>query len=393
MPETLTDRFRCQNCDKTGKRKKDKLSKCGSCHAVTYCSKECQVEDWPRHKDNCVPVMVTEVEDKGRGLVAARDIKKGEEILIDNIVITLGIPEGVLTSPITPTITPTIARSLKQQIQALPEEKVTQFYNLKKMDNFVISERDLKIARRENCLRELKIFRSNKVEAGKTELLVFNLALINHSCAPNADYYLKPSENEDQKKVEVKYEIRAIKDICKGEEITIFYLQFMYGCTPEHVRQTILKNNFGFDCKCNVCCGKVDDQESIIIRIVKILWLSDNAFIPGTRKKRHFSADEWKKVAIQGGILLALSQELYIGKLSAKIACCKSAVFAAQMARNPFLLVKAMDELKELVMKSGFEKLLAVRKEVKEKVAKWLPEFNSKKLPTEEEIVCFEKIC
>ena len=78
MPETLTNRNRCHKCDKTGKRKKDKLSKCGKCQAITYCSRECQVEDWSRHKDNCVPVMVTEIPGKGRGLVAAKDLKQGE---------------------------------------------------------------------------------------------------------------------------------------------------------------------------------------------------------------------------------------------------------------------------------------------------------------------------
>ena len=81
MPENLTDRNRCHKCDKTGKRKKDKLSKCARCHAVTYCSRECQVEDWPRHKENCVPIMVTEVKaGGGQGHLI------GEEILIDNSV-------------------------------------------------------------------------------------------------------------------------------------------------------------------------------------------------------------------------------------------------------------------------------------------------------------------
>ena len=77
MPENLTDRNKCHKCHKTGKRKKDKLSKCSRCHSITYCSKECQEEDWPRHSDNCVPVMVKEYGEKGQGLVAAKDIKMG----------------------------------------------------------------------------------------------------------------------------------------------------------------------------------------------------------------------------------------------------------------------------------------------------------------------------
>ena len=58
---------------------KNKLSKCKRCHA----------KDWERHKWNCVPgpVMVTEFEGKGRGLVAAKDIKMGELIFIDKPLI------------------------------------------------------------------------------------------------------------------------------------------------------------------------------------------------------------------------------------------------------------------------------------------------------------------
>ena len=82
MPEyyiqPVTNRQECYTCHKvvTGKIK---LSKCKRCHA----------KDWERHKWNCVPgpVMVTEFEGKGRGLVAAKDIKMGELIFIDDPVI------------------------------------------------------------------------------------------------------------------------------------------------------------------------------------------------------------------------------------------------------------------------------------------------------------------
>ena len=92
MPEyyiqPVSNRQECYTCHKvvTGKRK---LSKCSKCHAITYCSKECQVKDWPRHSWNCVPVMVSEIPGRGRGLVAAKDIKKGEIIFIDKPVIEI----------------------------------------------------------------------------------------------------------------------------------------------------------------------------------------------------------------------------------------------------------------------------------------------------------------
>ena len=52
-------------------------------------SRECQVADWTRHAWNCVPMMDTEFEGKGRGVVAARDIKMGEFIFLDKPAINL----------------------------------------------------------------------------------------------------------------------------------------------------------------------------------------------------------------------------------------------------------------------------------------------------------------
>ena len=84
--EPLTDRQQCFKCHTTVTGK-NKLSKCSGCHAITYCSRECQVQDWSRHGWNCVPVMVTQIPGKGRGLVAAKDITMGELIFIDKPMI------------------------------------------------------------------------------------------------------------------------------------------------------------------------------------------------------------------------------------------------------------------------------------------------------------------
>ena len=79
--EPMKDRKTCSVCEMTAKEKgKKRLQTCRECHAISYCSVECQVADWGRHSWNCVPVMVTEFPGKGRGLVAAKDIEKGELI-------------------------------------------------------------------------------------------------------------------------------------------------------------------------------------------------------------------------------------------------------------------------------------------------------------------------
>ena len=83
MPEDLTDRQCCHKCQMTvtGKRK---LSKCARCH----CCKECQVKDWGRHREFCIPVMVSEIPSKGKGLVASKNFKKGELIFQESAIIS-----------------------------------------------------------------------------------------------------------------------------------------------------------------------------------------------------------------------------------------------------------------------------------------------------------------
>ena len=89
MPEIKKSRKSCHKCGKIYDKKLKQVKVCRNCHAITYCGKECQEEDWPRHLDNCVPVLITDVGEMGRGLIAAKDIKMGEQILIDTVAISL----------------------------------------------------------------------------------------------------------------------------------------------------------------------------------------------------------------------------------------------------------------------------------------------------------------
>ena len=91
----------CANCRDVG------ASKCAKCGVVSYCrwsityslllrtsslirSKSCQLADWPLHKRLCGrPVTIAAVADRGRGLVAVRDVAAGELLLRDRAVVTL----------------------------------------------------------------------------------------------------------------------------------------------------------------------------------------------------------------------------------------------------------------------------------------------------------------
>ena len=83
MPERLRDLSKCVKCGEAGAKR------CSKCHAVSYCSKECQVADWARHRRLCVPLVIKEMGDKGRGLVATRDFKMGDLIVKDKAVAVL----------------------------------------------------------------------------------------------------------------------------------------------------------------------------------------------------------------------------------------------------------------------------------------------------------------
>jgi len=45
----IISRFTCASCHQTGL----KLKKCSRCRNISYCSRKCQVKDWPKHKEIC----------------------------------------------------------------------------------------------------------------------------------------------------------------------------------------------------------------------------------------------------------------------------------------------------------------------------------------------------
>ena len=158
MPECfqpVKDYQVCFSCDKT-ERGKRKFPKCAKCHAITYCGKECQKTDWLRHKFNCVPVLVTEIPGKGRGLVAARDIEMGEEIFKDKPIIRL---------PSIEIMCPDASDSLMKQIENLPSEAKSLFYKLeyRKSESFLL-----------DAPLEMDMFFNNCTILGNETLLYLN---------------------------------------------------------------------------------------------------------------------------------------------------------------------------------------------------------------------------
>jgi len=369
MPEDVTDRRCCHKCNATvtGKRK---LSKCAQCHSITYCGRECQREDWPRHSQYCIPVMVTEVPGKGKGLVASKDFKKGQVLFLETAAIVVQAPS--LSVPL---------QELKDQISKMSEEQKNKFYQLTAKGK--INPAQLASALRENCLHELDIFLSNAIvkRINDDEMALFpSNSLMNHSCAPNVlQRYTSDADDVS--------EIRAIKDILKGEEVTQCYTR---GLMTSSQMKTMLQEVFRFDCKCGVCTRSIPHQDVLSSEISsKTAILYSQTVFRYQKKKK-----DWMNEASELERVVDLSKQLYIGHICDRLKVYRLFVVASQMARDSIRLKKAMDVMKEEEsalgpIESGWGKGY---KRLETKVERWSSEFQSKSKPTKEEIDDFYSV-
>ena len=358
--ESLKDHRTCFKCKRTGKRS---LLTCDRCHAITYCGVECQRADWERHNWNCVPVMVKEFPGKGRGIVAARDIKMGEEIFKDKPLIKLASDAKGMP------LDPEFMTSLKEQIEKLPAEAKSQYYKLTAGTHpniFNVSRSDFEV---------LKLFLDNckRCHQGKDQFSTawyLNSALVNHSCVPNAALgKLEPTGMDSDQ------ELRAIKDISKGEEITFSYYHDMtrYGSMLRK-RKTNIKKNFGFDCKCPMCLGQVSCQEKILKKIIEL------------KNKLDPSPTNWKREAGICNKIVDLVMELNIGDPSEKIDALWVLAKTAHLARDKNLVNKAMDTLTQLAEDTELEQIWGYCEMLERLFSRWSDELSSGNAPEKREI-------
>jgi len=387
MPESyiepMTNRQECFTCHKKVKGKK-KLSKCSRCHAITYCGKECQVADFTRHKWNCLPVMVTEIPGKGRGLVAARDIKQGELIFTDKPVITVNsdFETGDWKTNFMVNMD-----SVLRQLDKLPSEAKQQFDKMQfpKTDEDVDGVLNHEANR--NLLTMKKFLlnsrrRTSEVHTKCTSLYL-NIVLVNHSCAPNAaEGNLKPYD--ESKSVEV----RAIKSIVKGDEVTICYENdFSNFCCCFGGRREKIKENFGFDCNCQYCASP--DQEDLMWEIFNLHADLGDSNAESSDNHLNMKLSHWAKDAEILGKIVSVGEKIRIGGLKHKWTMMVSAAKTAHLARNQDLLKNAMQMLENFAGVTKLEIIEGVLKDTEQELCQWSSQLLSKQPPTKAEIDFF----
>lgn len=177
---------------------------------------------------------IQDVPGKGKGLVATRAIPKGTRILSEKPIIT--VPEHTTMS------SEQLATLISKQVDALSKNHQQEFLALHNIHTF-----------NDVGQKYLGIIRTNGLPANDGEAGIFLQACrINHACDNNA----QKNWNENIK----RHTVHALRDIEKGEEITIYYMGADW---DRETRIRKLQEQFKFICSCGLCSlPPVQSQES-----------------------------------------------------------------------------------------------------------------------------------
>ena len=201
-------------------------------------------EEYAKMSSSASDLMYTvqEVPGKGKGLVATGKISRGTRILSEEPIIR--VPEAMLDSQ-------TLPAFICKQVDALTAD---QREILLSMHNIYADD---------PASRYLGIIQTNALPLGNDEGgILLDACRINHACDNNA----QKSWNDNIK----RHTVHALRDIEKGEEITIYYLGVL---NSREARQEALRRKFAFTCSCRLCSLPPDQSQESDKRLEEILKL------------------------------------------------------------------------------------------------------------------------
>ncbi|KAF8852703.1 SET domain-containing protein [Acephala macrosclerotiorum] len=186
-----------------------------------------------------------DVPGKGKGLVAIKNISKGTRILSEEPIIT--IPRNEMN----------IERqqiSIYQQVATLNERQQRAFLSMHNIHPFKnAAERYFGIVRTNSLPAEIE---------GDKGAIFLEACRINHACDNNA----QKNWNENIK----RHTVHALRDIEKGEEITIYYLGVHKN---REARREALRVGFNFTCSCGLCSLPLEQSHESDRRLDEIIRL------------------------------------------------------------------------------------------------------------------------
>lgn len=180
---------------------------------------------------NCL-YTIEAIPGKSHGLIAATTIAKGTRILSEFPLFK--VPKGGNSKK-------RVRDSISDKVAVLPEEQRQTFLSLH--NSFEDEDGPVLGRVRTNALP----LGSNATMGG----IFLESSRINHSCNPNA----QNTWNDNLQKLT----IHAIRDISKGDEITIFYLTARRN---RSARLRALQTDFCFTCSCSLCSLPLDQRKT-----------------------------------------------------------------------------------------------------------------------------------
>lgn len=166
---------------------------------------------------------------KGKGLITARSVAKGQAILLDS-------PKIIASAQFPSHVTHAQGRSLFETVldQLLPSDR-TLVMSL----DISLGGTDIENVMKTNAFA----CQLNDGDVGDGYMCLFpSVARINHACQPNAHARFVPRT--------LLMEIKAIRDIAAGEEISISYGQIHL---QRAERQQLYRGGWNFTCTCSLC--------------------------------------------------------------------------------------------------------------------------------------------
>ncbi|OSX59923.1 hypothetical protein POSPLADRAFT_1066984 [Postia placenta MAD-698-R-SB12] len=225
---------RCDLCHRLSSDRVQ-LRRCTGCTSYWYCGAECQRKQWSsQHKRLCkrYPRYMASEEYQALShhdqvdaillshLIAERFIDDGGNISAEGGSSMSTLMELVEARSAPTTIPPLCNANVPSDVLSTAHAIYNRFGN----NNFVVHSH------------------LNSYAHG---IFPFASRSFNHSCVPNAvvKYIITPCHP-------VRMEVIALRDIARGDEITIPYLD---PALPHNTRQEALFHNYGFTCNCDLC--------------------------------------------------------------------------------------------------------------------------------------------
>ncbi|CAG8493713.1 2130_t:CDS:2 [Paraglomus occultum] len=192
----------CSSCFVNDKR----MFKCSKCSLIHYCSKQCQIDDWQNHQEECKAIVKVQRNPPTFIRLASRILRKRK------VDVTLSQMETFAQLAM-------VVKECVGRDELLPAVDMLTLFCRLTSNGFSVLDAEMQ-----------------SIGVG----IYPNVSLLNHSCWPNCIVVFEG----------LKMNVRSIRKIEIGEEVTISYTDLFL--TGEERRKELHERYF-FTCRCELC--------------------------------------------------------------------------------------------------------------------------------------------